>query len=93
MMCKGVCKIRNMMVIEDRSWVILECGRIFCLIFMLLFWIVVEFKWIWCLWVLIELIIIKFINMRIVSNGMIRVIIVLMYVIISFVWIKLGFVR
>lgn len=31
--------------------------------------------------------------MRIVSNGMIRVIIVLMYVIISFVWIKLGFVR
>lgn len=31
--------------------------------------------------------------MRIVSNGMIRVIVVLMYVIISFVWIKLGFVR
>lgn len=31
--------------------------------------------------------------MRIVSNGIIRVIVVLMYVIISFVWIKLGFVR
>lgn len=31
--------------------------------------------------------------MRIVSNGMIRVIVVLIYVIISFVWIKLGFVR